>query len=1251
MATQTTTTGGSYTPNVPSWAIDPLKQGIAGAVAATQQNPYAGLNRYDAGWSPGQWDQVSAMSGVAGYKPGQISPQQIGAITVLPGQVNQFAGGTGPGGLGIAGLDMSGYMNPYQQAVIDQTGQDIARQTAIQQQQNNGQAARAGAFGGDRAAIVNTETQRNANDTFARTVAALNAQNFGQAQTQANTDLTRQLQAGTTQVGADLTAQQSNQAAALRAAQGNQSAQLQADQGNQYAGLQAQNLRLNALGQTAGLLSQEQASRQRGLDYKYQDDSNRALWGVNGSNNLLNATSRLPWGQITPYETTGTTVAPGPSTTGQIIGGLTSGVGLLGALGGKDGVSGGLGTIGNGISSLYNGVKDLFSDGTNFASTLGSGFGGAVGSLYNDGLSGVSDSLAGAGDLLRLGLARGGLADFAHGGTVHDVDDLNDPTFAPLTAPRGMAAYAGGGQVQGYDGGGMVMPAYADPYGPTDAEREAEMLARYRAENEAWAQRQALTAAVADATRGEFAAYGEPRGPQPSGLAAAVDPMAPPLAVPDGPPEEPGLPVPPIPPDVVPAVPGTGIAAASAAAAPAGIAPAVAQPVSYAPPTASGQGIAGLQAAAQPARTAPASPAAAAEPANPLWNALIRAGGAMMASRSTTGLGAVGEGMIAGVDSVTRDKEKQLEYAANKAQLDALERHRLAMEGKTERDNALKNTITFPGATSGAGGSGGTGASGGGASFLQTDAGGPSREFGPKMVGVESNGRDDAKNPLSSATGAGQFIDGTWLSMVRKHAPDLAEGKSDAEVLALRKDGDLSRAMVTRYAQDNTPILQKAGVPANDTTLALAHRFGPGKAVDVLKAAPDTPITELISPQVMRQNPDLRGKTVGQVQQFYASRFGVGERAGTQVAQNGRTATDASGTDANGAAARPTYAEDGYGRYVTSPAAPGRVLALVNGQRQFVLPPGVTDTDIKTRVDAKGNMITFRESTGDVIRRTDAPGGSADPGFTGNNLDGQALNQLRRLSDGYAAGTLSVSERKLYEDAATHLQQPRTTYQDGQVVSITPQLPPYAPRVGAFGQPSGGQAGGAGTREVAPGVSVSGEKEQKPLTESQSKSNMFGLAMTEGQRIISEVPTPGNATIMAWRNAPESLVNMGLSEKDQQYFNGVRQFAAGVLRKETGASFGPGELADVHSRFFALPSDGPAVAAQKERARLQAISALRAEIPGGFRGALPPPDSQARGDGQATQATRAAPAPGTIQGGYRFKGGNPADQSSWEAVR
>jgi len=51
-----------------------------------------------------------------------------------------------------------------------------------------------------------------------------------------------------------------------------------------------------------------------------------------------------------------------------------------------------------------------------------------------------------------------------------------------------------------------------------------------------------------------------------------------------------------------------------------------------------------------------------------------------------------------------------------------------------------------------------------------------------KIIGVESNGDPNAKNKRSSATGLGQFLDETWLEMIGAHRPDLAKGRSQAEI-------------------------------------------------------------------------------------------------------------------------------------------------------------------------------------------------------------------------------------------------------------------------------------------------------------------------------------------------------------------------------------------------------------------------------------------------------------------------------------
>ena len=76
------------------------------------------------------------------------------------------------------------YMNPYEQAVVDQSMRDIQRQSDIQQQGLNAQAVSAGAFGGSRQGIQAAEQQRNTLDTQARTAANLRQSGYNQAQQQ-----------------------------------------------------------------------------------------------------------------------------------------------------------------------------------------------------------------------------------------------------------------------------------------------------------------------------------------------------------------------------------------------------------------------------------------------------------------------------------------------------------------------------------------------------------------------------------------------------------------------------------------------------------------------------------------------------------------------------------------------------------------------------------------------------------------------------------------------------------------------------------------------------------------------------------------------------------------------------------------------------------------------------------------------------------------------------------------------------------
>lgn len=152
------------------------------------------------------------------------------------------------------------------------------------------------------------------------------------------------------------------------------------------------------------------------------------------------------------------------------------------------------------------------------------------------------------------------------------------------------------------------------------------------------------------------------------------------------------------------------------------------------------------------------------------------------------------------------------------------------------------------------------------------------------IINVESGGQADAKNPNSSASGPGQFIDSTWLNTLRAHRPDLAQGQSDSDLLALKSDPALSRDMTAAYASDNGAILSKAGLPVTPGTQYLAHFAGPGGAVGLLNASPDTPAGAVLGPGVVRANPFLAHMTAGDVAAWADRKMGGTASAQAPVA-------------------------------------------------------------------------------------------------------------------------------------------------------------------------------------------------------------------------------------------------------------------------------------------------------------------------------------------------------------------------------
>ena len=190
MVTATTTTF----PVLPEFARQPVAD-IAATVGDLLKQPLQVPMRQVAGLSP---TQVSAMNlaqqGIGSFKPflQQAADAQAQGLATI-----------GQGAQALAGTEfvptaetIDRFRDPYQQFVTDEAVKEIDRQTAMAQNQLAGQAVKAGAFGGSRFGVAQSELARNAADLKSRRVFEDLSRNFQQAQNAARAANQQRIQAG-----------------------------------------------------------------------------------------------------------------------------------------------------------------------------------------------------------------------------------------------------------------------------------------------------------------------------------------------------------------------------------------------------------------------------------------------------------------------------------------------------------------------------------------------------------------------------------------------------------------------------------------------------------------------------------------------------------------------------------------------------------------------------------------------------------------------------------------------------------------------------------------------------------------------------------------------------------------------------------------------------------------------------------------------------------------------------------------------
>ena len=186
MVTATTTTF----PVLPEYAKQPTAD-MAATLGELIKQPLQVPQQQVAGFSPTQTAAMQrAYGGIGAYQPFLDAAQASQAAAL---------GTTGAGVQALGQMDFDparaqAFMDPYQQNVTQEALKEIDRQAAMASNQLAGKAVQAGAFGGSRFGLQQSELARNAQDLRSRRIFEDLSRNYQQAQAAASAANTQRMQ-------------------------------------------------------------------------------------------------------------------------------------------------------------------------------------------------------------------------------------------------------------------------------------------------------------------------------------------------------------------------------------------------------------------------------------------------------------------------------------------------------------------------------------------------------------------------------------------------------------------------------------------------------------------------------------------------------------------------------------------------------------------------------------------------------------------------------------------------------------------------------------------------------------------------------------------------------------------------------------------------------------------------------------------------------------------------------------------------
>jgi hypothetical protein len=246
----------------------------------------------------------------------------------------------------------------------------------------------------------------------------------------------------------------------------------------------------------------------------------------------------------------------------------------------------------------------------------------------------------------------------------------------------------------------------------------------------------------------------------------------------------------------------------------------------------------------------------------------------------------------------------------------------------------------------------------------------------------------------------------------------------------------------------------------------------------------------------------------------------------------------------------------------------------------------------------------------------------------GNDIAAQHESTLLELAPKMRDGTANDQEKARYSGAYYALQQ-----SGGQPVTmtdpsdssrtipamITRRLAPELP------EPPGG---------ALPLVMMQpGAGKQDQMNDAQATSANYADRMVTANRVMGALDADATTWAQKVRERAGNFIGYNINSPEYQRLRQAQEnFLIGILRKESGAAVSQAEWDRYAKFYFPMPGDDATTVKQKQETREQAMRGLQREA------------------GPAYKVLN-GPRIGSVEDGYRFKGGDPADKTNWEQVK